>query len=144
MSATLLQPVFVLVAWTLIVLIWMVARRVPAMAKITLAPEDMLGARGSDLEGILPKQSNWPAHNYTHLMEQPTIFYAVTLGLAVMGHATPLTLGLAWAYVGLRIAHSLWQILVNTLPVRTGLFLVSTLVLIALAVVALLASFKDA
>lgn len=142
MSASLVQPVFVLVLWSLVVLFWMVAKRAPAMMKASIPKEDMIGGRGQDLDRILPKQINWPAHNYMHLMEQPTLFYATVLALAVMGHATSLTVALAWTYVGLRIVHSLWQILVNTIPMRASLFFLSTLVLIALAVDGAIAAFS--
>lgn len=142
MSASLLQPVFALILWSLIVLFWMVARRAPALAKVSIPKDDMLGGRGQDLDRILPKQANWPAHNYAHLMEQPTLFYATVLALAVLGHATSLTVGLAWVYVGLRIVHSLWQILVNTIPVRASIFFLSTLVLVALAVDGAIAVFS--
>ncbi len=142
MSASLLQPVFVLVLWSLIVLFWMIAKRIPAMSKASIPAEDMVGGRGQDLDRILPKRINWPAHNYAHLVEQPTLFYAIMLALAVMGHATSLTVTLAWTYVGLRIVHSLWQILVNTIPVRASLFTLSTLVLVALAVDGAIAVFS--
>lgn len=142
MSASLLQPVLFLVLWSLIVLFWMVAKRMPAMMKATIPKEDMVGGRGQDLDRILPKRINWPAHNYAHLVEQPTLFYATTLALAVVGHATSLTVSLAWAYVALRIIHSLWQILVNTIPVRASLFFLSTLVLVALAVNGAIAVFS--
>jgi len=42
--------------------------------------------------------------------------------------------------VGFRILHSLWQILVNTIPVRFALFLAATLALIVLAVRAVMAT----
>jgi hypothetical protein len=81
----------------------------------------------------------WKSHNYTHLMEQPTIFYPAVIILAIMG-ASSLDVGLAWAYVALRIVHSLWQATVNRLPVRASLFFVSSFILIALAIRALLAT----
>lgn len=92
--------------------------------------------RGQDVDSELPPRANWPAHNYMHLMEQPTLFYALVVILALAGGG-PLDAGLAWAYVLLRIAHSLWQGLVNTVPVRFMLFALSTLVLVALAIRAL-------
>jgi hypothetical protein len=92
------------------------------------------GARGSDLERAMPERTAWPSHNYTHLMEQPTLFYATIMILAMVGEGSGLNLTLAWAYTGLRIAHSLWQILLNTLPVRFGLFILSTVCLMALAI----------
>ena len=141
MQAQMLAPAAVLVVWTLIVLLWIIPARFGAIAKV----EDKTvftgkaGGRGQDLEGLIPDKANWPAHNHTHLHEQPTLFYAISAILAIMGPAA-LDVTLAWVYVALRIAHSLWQILVNKLPVRFGLFLASTLVLIVLAVQAVIAT----
>jgi hypothetical protein len=142
MSAQLLAPLCVLVLWTLLVLFWMISQRIPAMKGANLPPEMTVGGRGQDLERLLPGKLHWSAHNYAHLLEQPVIFYATVLGLAVLGQATPLNVGLAWAYVGLRIVHSLWQVFVNTIPVRASLFFLSTFVLAALAVNATIAAFS--
>jgi hypothetical protein len=82
----------------------------------------------------MPERVNWVSHNNTHLVEQPTLFYAVVMVLAVAGDTSGVNLALAWAYVGLRVLHSLWQGLVNTIPVRFLLFLLSSLCLTVLAV----------
>lgn len=141
MQAQMLAPAAVLVVWTLIVLLWIIPVRFGAVAKI--ADKSVLptktGVRGNDLEGVLPDKANWPAHNYTHLMEQPTLFYATALILAAMGPGA-LDVMLAWVYVGVRIVHSLWQILVNNVPVRLALFLVSTTALVVLAIRAVMAT----
>lgn len=141
MQAQILAPAAVLVVWTLIVLMWIIPARFGAVAKI--ADKSVLpnkaGVRGNDLEGVIPDQANWPAHNHTHLHEQPTLFYATVLILAVMGPGA-IDVTLAWVYVGLRIVHSLWQNLVNTIPVRFALFLASSIALIALAVRAAMAT----
>jgi hypothetical protein len=130
-----LAPGAVLVLWSLIVLFWMAGTRFPAMAKIGAdLSKAKPGGRGQNLEGVLPDEVNWKAHNYSHLMEQPTLFYATILILAVVGAGTGLNVMLAWAYVGLRIAHSLWQGLVNTIPVRFAIFMASTLCLLVLAI----------
>jgi hypothetical protein len=92
------------------------------------------GARYVDVEPSMPPKVNWKSHNYTHLMEQPTIFYAAVLVLALAGAGTGLNLTLAWAYVGLRIVHSIWQATVNRLPVRIALFTLSTLCLLVMAI----------
>jgi hypothetical protein len=65
-------------------------------------------------------------------MEQPTLFYAVALTLAIAGDFSTVSLGLAWAYVALRVVHSLWQALVNVIVPRFALFFVSSLVLMVL------------
>jgi hypothetical protein len=141
MQAQMLAPAAVLVLWTLIVLLWIIPARFGAIAKVedkSKLPAKR-GVRGNDLEGLIPDKANWPAHNHTHLHEQPTLFYAVVVILAITGPGA-LDLALAWVYVGLRVLHSLWQITVNTIPVRFGLFLLSSLALIVLAVRAALAT----
>lgn len=137
----LLAPGAILVLWTLVMLFWTAATRFPAIAKagldIKTAPP---GGRGADLEAVLPADVNWKSHNYTHLLEQPTLFYAVIIFLSLSGGVTDLTKGLAWAYVALRIIHSLWQALVNRIPVRFTIFLLSTACLLALSLLAVIAT----
>ena len=136
MENTILAPAAVLVLWSLIMLFWTAATRFPAIANsgmdISKAPP---GGRGQDLDGILPPNVNWKSHNYTHLMEQPTIFYATVAILALAGAGGGINTTLAWAYTSIRIAHSVWQATVNTImPVRLGLFFLATLCLLALAI----------
>jgi hypothetical protein len=141
MQAQILAPAAVLVVWTLIVLLWIIPARFVAVAKLEdkSALPSKAGVRGNDLEGVIPDKANWPAHNHTHLHEQPTLFYATVMILALTG-PTALDVTLAWAYVGIRIVHSLWQNLVNTIPVRFALFLASTIALIVLAIRAVMAT----
>ncbi|WP_120715913.1 MAPEG family protein [Tsuneonella amylolytica] len=137
MQAQMLAPAAVLVAWTLVMLVWMAATRLPALSKMGGLGNAKPGGRGQNLEGVLDDRINWKAHNYAHLMEQPTIFYAAVLILAIMGPG-PLDPLFAWIYVALRIVHSVWQATVNVVKVRFLLFALSTLALIVLAVRALI------
>lgn len=134
MQAQMLAPAAVLIGWSLIMLVWMAVTRLPAIKRAiggmgTAKP----GGRGQDLEGVLPDKVNWKAHNYTHLMEQPTLFYAVSIILAILGAAAGDVLA-AWIYVGLRIVHSIWQATVNVVSIRFMIFLASTFALLWLAV----------
>lgn len=133
MQAQMLAPAAVLVAWSLVMLTWTAFTRFGAMSKagVTLANAKP-GGRGVDLEGVLPDQIQWKSHNYAHLMEQPTLFYAVSVIIAVLGAAAGDVLA-AWIYVGLRIVHSLWQATVNTIAVRFPLFAAATAALLYLA-----------
>ncbi len=141
MPGTLLTPGAVLALWTLVMLIWMAAVRFPALVAAGVDPKTTPpGGRGVDLEGVLPAKVNWKSHNYSHLLEQPTLFYPVLIFLHLSGGDTETARALAWAYVALRIAHSLWQSLVNTIPVRLGLFFVSSLCLVGLTIQAVLAT----
>ncbi|MBU0823047.1 MAG: MAPEG family protein [Alphaproteobacteria bacterium] len=141
MPENLLAPGAVLALWTLIMLGWAAVTRFQAFGKVGLdlktAPP---GGRGVDLEGVLPPLTNWKSHNYTHLLEQPTLFYAVLVFLHLSGGSTDLTRGLAWAYVVLRIIHSLYQATVNRVPVRFAIFALATFCLVALAVLAVIAT----
>lgn len=140
MYSEMLAPAAALVAWSLVMLLWMASTRLPALVRLKMPPEKTRGGRGSDLDEVLPAQIQWKAHNYNHLMEQPTIFYALAIILALAGFGQT-DVWLAWAYVAIRVVHSLWQALVNTIPVRITLFTVSSLVLLAMAVRALMVTF---
>ena len=141
MPENLLAPGAVLALWTLIMLGWAAVTRFQAFSKVGLdlktAPP---GGRGVDLEGVLPPLTNWKSHNYTHLLEQPTLFYAVLVFLHLSGGSTDLTRGLAWAYVVLRIIHRLYQATVNRVPVRFAIFALATFCLVVLAVLAVIAT----
>lgn len=135
MTLQILAPGAVLALWSLIMLGWLAVTRVPGMTKAGInAKNAPVGGRGIDLEPVLPMKTNWISHNYTHLMEQPTIFYPVIVILALVGQGDGWNLHLAWGYVGLRIIHSLWQALVNITPIRLLIFLLATTCLLILSI----------
>ena len=130
-----LGPAAVLVLWSLVVLMWLVITRFPAFAKAGVGVGGTpRGARYADVEDRMPPKVNWVSHNYTHLMEQPTLFYAAVAVLAIAGDSSTVSVSAAWGYVALRILHSLWQGLVNIVKVRIVLFTLSTLCLLVMAV----------
>jgi len=139
-SSRIFAPAIVLVLWSLVMLGWLAITRLPAMAKAGISLTTVVGARGANLEGVVPDKVNWKAHNYAHLMEQPTLFYATVIILGVIGQGDGLNLQLAWGYVILRIAHSIVQATWNRVIVRFTLFSVATVALLALAVRAALAT----
>jgi hypothetical protein len=125
-----LGPVVALVAWSLVMWTWMYATRLPVILKTRMVM-DPHAPRGAQMDQ-LPPVVRWKADNYNHLMEQPTIFYAIAIALALMGEGSGINLVLAWSYVGLRVVHSLVQALINYIYLRFALFVVSTLTLFAL------------
>ena len=135
-----LQPVIALVLWSMVMWGWLYVTRVPAMLKTrpkldpTLPRDVMLGG--------LPPRVRWKADNYNHPMEQPTLFFATMLTLALLEQGDALTLGLAWAYVVLRVLHSLIQALVNVILVRFSVFMIASGVLVVLALRAAMAVFQ--
>jgi len=128
----LLGPIVALVAWSLVMLVWMYIARLGAMRHGGISLQGRRGTRGNALEGVIPDEANWKAHNYAHLMEQPTIFYAIVVALILMGFDVPINVYLAWAYVALRIVHSLIQATLNIVTVRFVIFTLSSLCLIGL------------
>ena len=128
----LLGPIVALVAWSIVMLCWMVVTRMPALKKVGIDLSTIVGGKPGALDGVVDDKAQWKAHNYTHLMEQPTLFYAIVFALILMGQNAPLNVGLAWTYVGLRIAHSIVQATWNRILVRFILFALSTLCLLAL------------
>jgi hypothetical protein len=130
----LLGPIVALVAWTLVIQIWMYATRLPAMRKAGISFKGRVGTCGGALEGKIPDEVNWKAHNYNHLLEQPTIFYAIVVALILMGFDVHVNVYLAWAYVAFRVLHSLVQATVNVVIYRFWLFILGSLCLIGLTV----------
>ena len=139
MPSPILQPVIALVLWSLVMWAWLYATRIPAVSrlKVPLDPN----ASKPEFDAALPPQVRWKADNYNHLMEQPTIFYATALALAATGQGQGLNAWLAWGYVGLRVVHSLVQATSNVIMVRFSIFMVSSAVLLILAIRAAMAVF---
>jgi hypothetical protein len=142
MNAEIIRPVVALIGWTLVMWVWMYATRLPAMMKIKdLDMAGMVGTTGRTLDDILPPSVQWKAHNYNHLHEQPTLFYAVGLVLALLGAGSGTTALVAWAYVGLRVLHSLVQVTSNKVALRFSIFFLASLCLSALWVRAFTVAF---
>jgi hypothetical protein len=130
-----LAPVVALVAWTLVVMAWMAVTRFAEFKRLGINLGNIpAGSRGVNLEGKAADAAQWKSHNYMHLLEQPTIFYAIALTLALMNFGGGINYWLAWGYVGLRIVHSLVQCTVNIVAVRFPLFLLASLCLLGLTI----------
>jgi hypothetical protein len=112
---------------TLVMFLWMVATRPLAMRRAGIKPQD--AAHTSVLQERLPSEVQRVTDNYNHLFEAPTLFYAMVLAIVVLGHADPLHARAAWAFVALRVLHSLVQATFNRVTVRFTLFTLSWLAL---------------
>ena len=131
MHSLLFAPVIALVLWTFVMCAWLYATRIPAMVRQKIAYDPRRPVE--EFQTQLPPQVRWKADNYNHLLEQPTLFYAVALTLAILGADGAVNAALAWVYVGLRVVHSLVQATVNVILVRFGIFIAATLVLLVLS-----------
>ena len=139
--AEIMQPIAALAGWTMVMWVWMYVTRIPAMNAAKVDADALVRQGGQSLDQLLPAKTQWKAHNYNHLHEAPTVFYAVALALALIGQGDGLNAMLAWSYVGLRIAHSLVQSTINKVMVRFLIFALSSLVLMALTLHLVLAVF---
>ena len=124
-----LQPVVALAAWTMVMWLWMYATRIPALRARKVDPDSLARDPTASLDALLPPQVQWKAHNYNHLHEAPTVFYAVAIVLAITGAGDGYNAMLGWIYVAARIVHSLVQATVNRVVVRFAVFVFSSLVL---------------
>ena len=126
------QPVIALVLWSFVMWAWLYATRIPAMLKNRIVFDPQRPAE--EFHAQLPASVRWKADNYNHLMEQPTLFYAVALTLAVLDADAGLNTGLAWLYVALRIAHSLVQAIINVVMIRFAIFMAASIVLLVMSI----------
>ena len=133
-SSPILQPVVVLLAWSMVIWFWMLITRVPAMQAMQIRLDPRIPPK--NLTDPLPPSVRWKADNYNHLMEQPTVFYAAALTLALTDPTSAMALATAWVYVSLRVAHSLVQTTFNHIMTRFTLFVISSTVLIVMVVLA--------
>ena len=127
---SLLLPALALAAWTFVMWAWMYVTRIPAIRRAGMTLDATI-PRGEQMAS-LPAEVRWKADNYNHLFEQPTIYYPVVIVAALLPDRGAIDLGLAWAYVALRVVHSVYQATVNRIEVRFALFFLSSLVLFAL------------
>ena len=140
-GAAILQPVVALAAWTMVMWFWLYGTRIPALSAAKVDPDDLVHDPTKGLDTILPPQVMWKAHNYNHLHEAPTVFYAISIVLAVIGKGDGIAAQLAWVYVALRVLHSLIQVTVNKVKLRFLVFALSSFCLMALVALAIMQIF---
>ena len=134
-----IQPVLALIAWSMVMLVWLYARRLPDLVRYAVTESRL---HSSEAIRRLPPQVQWPADNYNNLMEQPTLFYALCLGIYLSGLQSPDLEYLAWLYVALRVVHSLVQATSNIAVIRFCLFVASSGVLGLLCICAMQLAFN--
>ena len=122
---SILLPVLTLAFWTFIIF----AIMAPARFYFLRMKHPQTAAHTKNLKGLLPPWTERVADNYNHLFEQPVVFYAIAISIAVINNIEPLMIQLAWVYVALRVLHSIVQITFNFVPLRFTLFVTSWLIL---------------
>jgi hypothetical protein len=125
--AAVLLPLFVQVALTFALYLWMAYYRVTLLRSGAVHPRD-----------VALRQPNWPpnalqvsyaAHNQ---LETPVLFYVLTILAIVTRQADMLFVVMAWLYVLARIGHACIHVTSNRLSVRGAVFGLSLLILMAM------------
>ena len=138
-AQSMLQSILAMGLLTLVMFIWMYATRLPAFTKAKLDPQEAM--HPGTYHDRIPSEVRRVADNYNHLFEAPTIFYAVTLAIVLLGLADPLHVICAWAFVLLRVLHSIVQATANKVMIRFSLFALSWVAMGIMIVRAALSSF---
>jgi hypothetical protein len=139
MQSALFGPVIGLVLWSFVMGFWLYGTRISAVRKHKIIYDPY--RPDAVFHKQLPPRVRWKADNYNNLMEQPTLFYAVVITLALLGQDNAVNLWLAWSYVVLRVVHSLVQAIVNVVLLRLAVFMAASIVLLVLSVRAALVVF---
>jgi hypothetical protein len=127
-----LYPLFALGAWTFLVLLLIPFVRVRSVRRREIGPNDFKFGESSSV----PPEVRIPNRNYMNLLELPMLFYVVCVVLYVTGGASRLDVLVAWAYVGLRVVHSLIHLTYNRVLHRLFAFTLSNVALVSLWAIA--------
>ena len=131
-DSAILLPVFALALWTAVILFMLPITRARSGFRREVGVDDFKYGES----GRVPPRVSLPNRNLMNLLEMPVLFYVVCLMLYVTGGASTLAVELAWAYVALRIVHSLIHLTYNRVLHRLTAFALSNGVLLALWVTA--------
>jgi hypothetical protein len=126
-----LHPVFALAAWTFLVLLLIPFVRVRSVRRREIRPNDFKFGESS----AVPPNVSIPNRNYMNLLEMPMLFYVICVLLYVTGGASRLAVLTAWAYVALRVVHSLIHLSYNHVLHRLAAFSLSNVALVSLWVI---------
>ena len=126
MNDLILEPAIIMCLLSFFMMIWMYATGLPAAKKLEEDGVDVQKfSHPSSIGGIFPSKVERVADNYNHLFEQPTIFYAISFIIWGLEHTDSVHLYCAWAYVIIRITHSILQATLNLVWFRFSLFILS-------------------
>lgn len=129
MTATaIFHPMIVLVLWTLVI-VYLIGRRRFAAARKRLVKASDFACGESE---SVPDEVKIPNRNLGNLFETPVLFYVACLTVYALGKVDAWSVGLAWAYVALRIAHSIVHLTYNNVFHRLRVFAAGVAVLLAM------------
>ena len=122
-----LQPVVALFLLTVLVWVFMYARRLSFILANNVDPQSL--ATPDQLNAGIPANINSASHNLKNLFELPVVFYALCAFLLLSQQVDEVYLYAAWAFSGLRVLHSLIHCTVNIVTLRFAAYSLSSLAL---------------
>lgn len=125
-QAAIFAPFFTVMLLTLIVWIYMYARRIPFLEK---SRTDLKTLTPAELARISPAAVANPSDNLKNLFELPTLFYGLVLYLFVTNSVDGVFLIAAWIFAAFRVLHSAVHCTINIVMIRFWLYLISALAL---------------
>lgn len=131
-NPALLYPMFALAAWTLLVLLLIPIARARSARRREIVIDDF---KFGDSPAVPPAVSI-PNRNYMNLLELPMLFYVVCIVLYVTAGASTAAIALAWAFVVLRVAHSVIHLTYNRVVHRLAAFTAANITLVLLWLIA--------
>jgi len=129
MSTAILWPTFALVLLIFVVLVTLAAQRARYMKQTPPQREDF-ATSGSMKTYFAPVEA--PASNLANLFEMPALYFALVPLLLLFRHANHIQVALAWAFVILRVGHSLIHVGGGKANARFLVFLASCIALSAM------------
>lgn len=124
--SAILVPFVGVMLLTLVVWVYMYARRIPFILRSKLTPSQLTPLEFARLS---PAHISNPSDNLKNLFELPTIFYAVVLYLYASDQVDAIHIGAAWVFFGFRVLHSAVHCTFNLVPLRFWLYAISALAL---------------
>ena len=136
---SILEPMLAMLAWSGLIVAILLMSRIPSVAKQW---GNLQFAKHSDeLRPKLPEKFRYITDNYNHILEQPTLFYAVLIYIQLADTASQTNVSLAWTYVSLRVIHSAIQLTSNNVSWRAVSFATSSLILIGMILIEIFQAF---
>lgn len=124
-AGDLLWPAFAMAGLTLVVMVRMGFERLGQLARERIHPQ----AVATSAEMAARVKDSRAADNFRNLFELPVLFYlALFVGVQLQA-ASPVTVGLAWAFVALRVVHSAIHCSYNKVRHRFLAYVLGALVL---------------
>ena len=120
-------PFFGLMILTIVVWIYMYYLRLSFIARNKIDPQSL--ATSEEVVGLIPANINTPSENLINLFELPVLFYATCLYLYVTLQVDISNLVLAYAFLVLRIGHSVIHCTYNKVMHRFYLYILSSMIL---------------